>query len=183
MACTDDDFAYLRSIVLEQSSNLLDPARDYLFGSRLRALLKAKDFSSLDAMVAALRRGPERALRRLIAEAMAVNETSFFRDRAPFELMRRELLPALLRQREDCRRLRLWSAACSTGQEAYSLAMMLREDFPELRDWKTEILATDLSSEAIARARAGRYQRLEVNRGLPARSLVKFMRRVGEEWE
>lgn len=170
-------------MVLEQSSNLLDPARDYLFESRLRGLVEARSFGSLERLVAALRHRPEHGLRRAVAEAMTVNETSFFRDWVPFELIRRELLPALIRRREDGRGLRLWSAACSTGQEAYSLAMMLTEEFAQLEDWDVEILGTDFSLEAIARARAGRYRRLEVNRGLPARALVKYFRRVGEEWE
>jgi chemotaxis protein methyltransferase CheR len=183
MACTDADLAYLRAAVLEHASNTLDPARDYLFESRLRPLVKAKELASLAELVAVLRRRPDPATERRIAEAMTVKETSFFRDRAPFELMRRDLLPALVRRREGCRSLRLWSAGCSTGQEAYSLATMLKENFPELRDWKVEILGTDLAADVVARARTGRYQRLEVNRGLPERSLLKHMRRVGEEWE
>lgn len=183
MACTDADFAYLRSIVLEQSSNTLDPSRDYLFESRLHSLLQATGFETLDALVAALQQRTDPKVKRSIAEAMTVNETSFFRDRAPFELMRLQLLPALLQQRALCRRLRLWSAACSTGQEAYSLAIMLCEDFPQLREWKVEISGTDISAKVIARAQAGRYQRLEVNRGLPARYLLKYMQSVGSEWE
>lgn len=183
MRGTDADYAFLRSIVLEQSSNILDPARDYLFEPRLSGLVNARGYSSLGELVAALRRKPERALRQKIAEAMMVNETSFFRDRAPFDLMREELLPALVRGREACGRLRIWSAACSTGQEAYSLAMMLAEHFPELRSWNVEILGTDLSARAIVRARTGRYRCLDVNRGLPAHYLKKFMRQAGEEWE
>lgn len=183
MPGTEAEFAFLRTIVLEQSSNALDPARDYLFETRLNHLIEARGYSSLADMVAALRLRPERALRQKIAEAMMVHETSFFRDRTPFELMRAELLPALVRQRRDSRRLRLWSAACSTGQEAYSVAMLLAERSPELRDWDVEILGTDLSAKAIARARAGRYHCIEVNRGLPAHSLLRYMRQTGDEWE
>jgi chemotaxis protein methyltransferase CheR len=183
MACTDADFAYLRSVVFEQSSNALDVSRDYLFESRLHHLLRTTGFGTLDRLVAALRQQPDPAIKRSIAEAMTVNETSFFRDRAPFDLMQLELLPALIRQRASCRRLRLWSAACSTGQEAYSLAMLLSEHFPQLKEWKVEILGTDISAEVVARAQAGRYQRLEVNRGLPARYLLKYTQRTGDEWE
>ena len=183
MACTDADFAYLRSVVLEQSSIALDASRDYLFESRLHRLLKERGLETLESLVAALRQRSDPAIKRSIAEAMTVNETSFFRDRSPFDLMRLELLPALLRRRASSRRLRLWSAACSTGQEAYSLAMMVCEHFPELRDWDVKILGTDLSSEVVARAQAGRYQRIEVNRGLPARYLLKYMQRGGECWE
>ena len=183
MACTDADFAFLRSIVLEQSSNALEPSRDYLFESKLQDLLNQAGHETLQQLVAALRRQPNPALRRSIAEAMTVNETSFFRDRASFDLMRLELIPALIRRRESARSLRLWSAACSSGQETYSLAMMLLEYFPELRGWKVEILGTDISSEVIARAQAGRYQRIEVNRGLPARFLNKYFQPVGDEWD
>lgn len=183
MACTDADFAYLRSIVFEQSSNTLDPSRDYLFESRLHSLLQTTGFETLDGLVSALRQQKDPTVKRSIAEAMTVNETSFFRDRMPFELMRSELLPALLQRRASCRRLRLWSAACSTGQEAYSLAMMLCEYFPQLREWSVEISGTDISAKVIARAQAGRYQRIEVNRGLPARYLLKYMRSAGSEWE
>jgi chemotaxis protein methyltransferase CheR len=183
MACTDADFAYLRSIVFEHSSNALEASRDYLFEPRLQHLLRVTGFRTLDCLVAALRQQPDSAIQRSIAEAMTVNETSFFRDRVPFELMRRDLLPALIRQRASSRRLRFWSAACSTGQEAYSLAMVLAEHFPQLLDWDVEIVGTDISREMIARARQGRYRRLEVNRGLPARYLLKYMRRAGEEWE
>lgn len=183
MACTDTDFAYLRSVVYEQSANTLDASRDYLFESRLQCLLRSTGLRTLDNLVAALRRQPDHGIKRSIAEAMTINETSFFRDRAPFELLRTDLIPNLIRQRAASRHLRLWSAACSTGQEAYSLAMLLCEHFPELRDWRVEIVGTDISGKVVARAQAGRYQRLEVNRGLPARYLIKYFGRDGEEWQ
>lgn len=183
MPCTEADFAFLRSIVVERSANILDASRDYLFEPRLRYLLSATGIDSLDRLVALLRRQPNPGIEQSIAEAMTVNETGFFRDRTPFELMRLELLPALIRQRGSTRRLRLWSAACSTGQEAYSMAMLLAEHFPQLRDWQVEILGTDISFDVIARAQAGRYGRLEVNRGLPAPYLLKYMQRVGDEWQ
>jgi chemotaxis protein methyltransferase CheR len=183
MACTDADFAYLRSVVYEQSSNTLDASRDYLFESRLHPLLCATGMGTLDRLVAALRQQPDAGIKRSIAEAMTVNETSFFRDRAPFDLMQLDLLPALIERRASRRRLRLWSAACSTGQEAYSLAMMLCEHFPRLREWEVEIVGTDISADVVARAQAGSYQRIEVNRGLPARFLLKYMQRSGDEWK
>jgi chemotaxis protein methyltransferase CheR len=183
MPCTNADFAYLRSVVLEQSFNSLDASRDYLFESRLHPLLNATGLQSLDRLVEALRRQSDPALRRSVAEAMTVNETSFFRDRGPFELMRIELLPKLIRRRASTRHLRLWSAACSTGQEAYSLAMTLRENFPQIRNWKIEITGTDISASVVQRAQQGRYQRLEVNRGLPARYLIKYFQRISSEWE
>jgi chemotaxis protein methyltransferase CheR len=114
---------------------------------------------------------------------MTINETSFFRDPATFDLLREQLLPALIASRRDTRTLRFWSAASSSGQEAYSIAMLLREHFPLLAGWKIDILGTDLSAEMVERAAAGRYQRIEINRGLPARFLVKYLVRSGDEWE
>jgi chemotaxis protein methyltransferase CheR len=122
-------------------------------------------------------------LQRSVAEAMTINETSFFRDTPTFDYLRDQLLPAIIENRRDIRTLRFWSAASSSGQEAYSLAMMMREYFPLLAGWKLEIFGTDISAEMIERSSTGRYQRIEINRGLPARFLVKYLVRSGDEWE
>ncbi len=184
MACTGADFAFLRSVVFERSSNELDPSRDYLFDSRLKPIQRSFGFGSLAELVQALRRQPsDSPLKRAIAEAMTVNETSFFRDFRVFSLIQQELLPALIEKRQIVRRLRLWSAACSTGQEAYSLAIIIREHFPQLSQWQVEIAGTDISAEVARRAQEGCYQRIEINRGLPARYLVKYMQRIGDEWQ
>ena len=114
---------------------------------------------------------------------MTVNETSFFRDSRPFELLRTELLPKLIAARRKTRTLRLWSAACSTGQETYSLAMLIRENFHLLSGWKIHVEGSDISKSMVERARAGIYERIEVNRGLPARYLARYFERVGERWE
>jgi chemotaxis protein methyltransferase CheR len=180
---TSADYDFLRDIVLRSSGNRIDPSRDYLFASRLNGLLRSRGHATLEDLVAALRLQPDSRLRHFVAEAMTINETSFFRDNSPFELMRIALLPALIERRRSSRTLRLWSAASSTGQEAYSLAILLREHFPELASWKIEILGTDISSAMVERARTGRYQRIEINRGLPARFLLKYLLRVGDEWE
>src|SRR5277367_3070511 len=183
MPSTDADFAFLRSVVLEESGNVLDTSRDHLFKSRLRNLLSATGLETLDHLAASLRERRDSASRRAVAEAMTAKETSFFRDRSIFDLLQSELLPALIRRRESTRRLRLWSAACSSGQETYSLAMVLRERFTQVKDWQIEINGTDISHEMMQRAQAGRYQRSEVSRGLPARYRTKYLRPVGEERE
>jgi chemotaxis protein methyltransferase CheR len=177
------DAEYLRAVVMRTSGNLIDAARDYLFESRLQPVLRDRGFVTLDQLVAALRVDSGARLRRSVAEAMTINETSFFRDAATFDLLREELLPALIAARREKRSLRLWSAASSSGQEAYSLAMLLREHFPALAAWKIEIVGTDISAAMVERSRAGRYQRIEINRGLPARLLLKYMVRTGDEWE
>ena len=116
-------------------------------------------------------------------EALTTNETFFFRDFHPFEALRRSILPDLIARRAPARRLTIWSAACSTGQEPYSLAMLLREHFPELANgWQVSILATDLAPAVLAQARKGCYSQFEVNRGLPASYLVKYFTQRGDAW-
>ncbi|HTV13123.1 MAG TPA: protein-glutamate O-methyltransferase CheR [Acidobacteriaceae bacterium] len=181
LSALDADF--LRAVVMRNSGNHVDSARDYLFESRLQPVLRDRGFDSLEQLVAALRMDAGAHLQRSVAEAMTINETSFFRDSATFDLLRQELLPALIAARRDKRALRFWSAASSSGQEACSLAMLLREHFPALASWKVEIVGTDISAAMVDRSRAARYQRIEINRGLPARLLLKYMVRTGDEWE
>lgn len=176
------DYAYLRELVFAHSQNLLDPSHDYLFHSRLTKLLRDQGLSRIDELVNQLRIRRDAALERAIAEAMTINETSFFRDVRPFELLRTELLPKLIESRRGFRSLRFWSAACSTGQEAYSLAMLLRDSFPALAAWDVRIEGTDLCERVIERARTGVYNRIEMNRGLPARFIVRHFDHMGEQW-
>jgi chemotaxis protein methyltransferase CheR len=135
----------------------------------------------LNQLCALLGRVCDADLKRQVVEAMTTNETFFFRDPAQYEALRTVVLPALIAQRQDTRRLSFWSAASSSGQEAYSLAMMLRE--LGLADWRIKIQGTDLSTQMAERARAGRYLQIEVNRGLPVGYLVKYFTRVGLEWQ
>jgi chemotaxis protein methyltransferase CheR len=176
------DYGYLRRLVHGHSQNVLDSSRDYLFDSRLTRLLRDQGMSRLEELVDHLRRRKDPVLERAIAEAMTINETSFFRDNRPFELLRTSLLPQLIDSRRTLRTLRLWSAACSTGQEALSLAILLREHFPQLANWRIAIEGTDICAEAVERARKARYHRIEVNRGLPARFLVKYFDQEDDEW-
>lgn len=176
------DYAYLRQLVFGLSQNVLDPSRDYLFDTRLSKVLRNQGMTRLDELVRHLRSRPDPTLERAVAEAMTINETSFFRDTRPFELLRTELLPKLIETRKHTRSLRIWSAACSTGQEAYSLAMLLTEHFPMLVGWNLRIEGTDISSEVVERAQAGSYHRIEINRGLPARFVVRYFDHIGEDW-
>jgi chemotaxis protein methyltransferase CheR len=136
----------------------------------------------LDELVRKLRVQKNVALEREVAEAMTINETSFFRDLRPFDLLRQELLPKIIEGRRFHRTLRLWSGACATGQEAYSLAMLLLEHFPMLVGWNIVIEGTDICNEVVQRAQAGRYHRIEINRGLPARYVVRYFDHIGEDW-
>jgi chemotaxis protein methyltransferase CheR len=176
------DYGYLRQLVFGLSQNVLDPSRDYLFETRLTRLLRNHGMSRLDELISHLKARKNPSLERSIAEAMTINETSFFRDGRPFELLREELLPTLIESRRPLRGLRFWSAACSTGQEAYSLAMLLHEHFPTLTGWNIRIEGTDICAEVIERAQAGCYHRIEINRGLPARHIVRYFDHAGENW-
>jgi chemotaxis protein methyltransferase CheR len=176
------DYGYLRRVVFDISRNVLDSSRDYLFDTRLTRILRNRGMAHLGELVAKLRAQKNIALEHEVAEAMTINETSFFRDLRPFDLLQNDLLPKLIESRRDRRALRLWSAACATGQEPYSLAMLLLDRFPLLAGWKIVIEGTDIASEAIERARAGAYHRIEINRGLPARYLVRFFDHRGEDW-
>jgi chemotaxis protein methyltransferase CheR len=176
------DYSYLRQLVFEVSQNVLDPSRDYLFETRLAKLLRNQGMIHVEELIQHLRLKRDPALERSVAEAMTINETSFFRDSRPFELLRTELLPALIEARRNTRTLRIWSAACSTGQEAYSTAMLLSEHFPQLAAWNIKIEGTDISSEVVHRCQAATYHRIEMNRGLPARNIVRFFDHHGEDW-
>jgi chemotaxis protein methyltransferase CheR len=183
MACSDSDYEYLRGLVMVESANLIDPSRNSLFDARLKPIARQSGAANLEDFVKMLKAGKPAHLHRAVAEAMTVNETSFFRDIAPFAMLREVIFPQLLEQQMQKRQLRIWSAASSTGQEAYSLAMAVTEYFPDLTQWDVKIIGTDISRHVVDYAQRGRYRRLEVNRGLPARMLLKYMTRDGEEWE
>ena len=176
------DYGFLRELVFGLTRNVLDPSRDYLFETRLSKLLRNQGMNRLEELVRRLRASRNPALENSVAEAMTINETSFFRDVRPFDLLRTELLPKIVENRRFKRSLRFWSAACSTGQEAYSLAMMVLEHFPMLAGWDIRIEGTDICADVVAHASAGRYQRIEINRGLPARFVVRYFDHEGEHW-
>jgi chemotaxis protein methyltransferase CheR len=176
------DYGYLRQLVFGHSQNVLDPSRDYLFDTRLTKVLLNQGMTQLEELVHHLKMRKDPALERAIAEAMTINETSFFRDGRPFELLRTELLPKLIETRCYLHNLRIWSAACSTGQEAYSMAMLLTEHFPLLAGWNIRIEGTDICNEVVEKAQSGCYHRIEINRGLPARFIVRYFDHAGEDW-
>jgi chemotaxis protein methyltransferase CheR len=178
-AVTPADFEYVRGLVHAQSALALADGKEYLVEARLRPIVKREGLASVAALVGQLRQGSA-DLRTDVVEAMATNETSFFRDVRPFDLLRDQIIPAVLRDRPGGG-IRIWSAGTSTGQEAYSLAMLLLEHFPRVSP--ASILATDLGHDVLERARSGSFSQLEVNRGLPAALLVRYFRRHGLRWE
>jgi chemotaxis protein methyltransferase CheR len=178
------DFDLVRAVVRSGSGIVLEDGKGYLVQARLDALSRRLGFDSTAGLLAELRRtGPRDPLRGRVVEAMTTNETSFFRDVHPFDALRTTVLPDLIARRARERTLRIWCAAASTGQEPYSLALLLREHFADkLAGWEVRLLATDLSAEVLDRARGGRYAQIEVNRGLPVTLLVKYFTRDGSEW-
>lgn len=176
-----ENYRFLQEHVYSRSGIVLEQDKHYLFESRLGPIVKQHGLGSIDDLCALIRATSNREVGLQVAEAMTTNETYFFRDPAHYEAFRTVLLPRLRELRRETRMLRFWSAAASTGQEAYSLAMLLLEE--GLGDWNIQILGTDFSSHVLERARAGRYQQIEVNRGLPARLLLKYFKRAGVEWQ
>jgi chemotaxis protein methyltransferase CheR len=177
-----DDYRFLSALLLEGDGLSLGEGKDYLLESRLVPVAVAAGHGDLDTLVRALRQKRDPKLTRTVCEAMTTNETSFFRDGAPFTFLRDTVLPELVAARQRQRSLRIWCAAASTGQEPYSIAMVLALLTPSLADWQVEILATDYASEILARARAGTYNQFEVQRGLPITHLVRFFTQADSGW-
>lgn len=176
------DFDYLAALLKERSGLIITPDKTYLLDARLMPIARANKLASLEQLIGEMRSTRSEPLIGACVDAMTTNETSFFRDRHPFEAMKKEILPALIQRRAAQKQLRIWSAACSTGQEAYSLAMMLRDDFPMLSSWRIEIVGTDISPSVVSRAKDGAYSTFEVQRGLPIQLLVKHFEQTGEQW-
>ncbi len=182
MTLTQADFDYVRHLVRDQSAIVLEQEKHYLVEARLARLAQREGLGSVPELLGRLRRKADETLTTKVVEAMTTTETYFFRDHKPFEALRREILPALAAARASTRRLRIWSAACSTGQEPYSLAIVLHEFFTGRPGWDIQILATDINSDVLAQAREGCYGQLEVNRGLPASLLVRYFEHCGSQW-
>lgn len=184
MSISKTDFDYVSELAYSQAALVIEPGKEYLVETRLAPLAEQAGCASLAEYIKQLRSEPRvNGVHHRAVEALATNETFFFRDYHPFEALRRFILPPLLEKRSAARSLSIWSAACSTGQEPYSLAMLLREHFPQLaKDWNVSILATDLSPSILEQARAGRYSQFEVNRGLPAGYLVKYFTQRDGSW-
>ena len=179
-AHTAESLRFLAAWVHRESGIALDQDKNYLLEARLLPITEELQLESLDALCAALRNDRSPALKKKIVEAMTTHETFFFRDASFFDALRNDVLPQLIGRRQTSRTLHVWSAATSSGQEAYSLAMLLLE--MGLDNWHVRVLGTDLSEQILLKAREGLYAQMEVNRGLPARCLVRYFDRCGIDW-
>jgi chemotaxis protein methyltransferase CheR len=176
-----DNYAFLQGYLYRESGIVLDADKHYLIEARLLPLIRSAKLASLDLLCQQVRAGASAATGRSVIDAMTTNETLFFRDPAQYDALKTTIVPALVGQRRTGRFLRFWSAACSSGQESYSLIMQLLE--MGLGDWTIEVLGTDLSEHILGRARAGRFMQIEVNRGLPLSHLIKYFVQHGIDWQ
>ncbi|MDO9499508.1 protein-glutamate O-methyltransferase CheR [Falsiroseomonas sp.] len=177
----NEEFAEIAGVVRRRSGIVLTSDKAYLLETRLGPILSRFKLPSLSALGQKLRQRPDEVLERAVVEALTTHESSFFRDGKPFEHLAK-ILPRLISSRSPGAPLRIWSAACSTGQEPFSIAMLVADALGGRTDCKVEILATDISAEILQRARLGVFTQFEVQRGLPIRSLVKHFRQDGAKW-
>ncbi len=180
MTLSQTEFAFVSTLVRREASIVLAPGKEYLVEARLIPVARAVGAASVNEFLAELQRRPNPAHQRKIIDALTTNETSWFRDREPFAALTDVVLPELIKARAAARKVRFWSAASSSGQEAYSLAITLQETLPA--GWSYEIMGTDISTEMVKRAEAAEYSQVEINRGLPASQLVQYFERAGAHW-
>jgi chemotaxis protein methyltransferase CheR len=180
---TPHDFDFLRRMLKERSGLVLSAEKDYLLESRLLPLARRHGMTSLGELATRLRQPGSASLAIAVTEAMTTNETFFFRDRIPFDHLRDTVIPALVAARSREKRIRIWCTAAASGQEPYSIAMLLKALGGQLNGFRVDIVATDLSADVIDRAKAGIYSQFEVQRGLPIQLLVKYFIKSGDAWE
>lgn len=177
-----EDFEFLAGMLKERSGLMLTPDKVYLLESRLTPLARKRGLDTLDALIQKLKFSREEGLLKDVTEAMTTNESFFFRDNTPFDLFKNHVLPAMEKSRAPQKRLRIWCAAASTGQEPYSLAILLRENWMKWQNWRIEIVGTDICTQVLEKAKAGTYSQFEVQRGLPIQMLIKYFTQEGDTW-
>ena len=179
---SQNDFNFYQALLKEKSGLALTEAKTYLLSSRLTPVATSLGYASLEDFTKDMRSGKDPSLSAAAVEAMTTNETSFFRDTKPFETFK-TLLPEIMQSREIHKKIRIWSAACSSGQEAYSIAMTLDEFFADKPGWQYEIVGTDISESMLEQARRGEYSQFEIQRGLTIQAMVKYFDQSGTKWK
>ncbi|MFH1301267.1 MAG: protein-glutamate O-methyltransferase CheR [Planctomycetota bacterium] len=178
-----EDYKYITKFLLDTTGLSLGENKEYLLEARLIPIAQAHGMNGIQDLVLSLRSRLDKNLEKEIMEAMTTNESSFFRDRRPFDELKTAILPDIIADRKMTQKLRIWCAACSNGQEPYSIVMVLREHFPELANWNIQIMATDLCTKALNRAEMGVYSQFEVQRGLPVQLLMKYFEQCEQGWK
>lgn len=176
------DFEYFCNLIKDRSGIVLSPEKAYLVENRLAPIARQHEHADVPELLRAIRSSRDETLLREVTDALTTNESFFFRDKKPFDNFRQIMLPHILETRASRRRLRIWCAACSSGQEPYSLAMILKEMGAAFDGWRIEIVATDISHDILDRAKAGVFSQFEVQRGLPAKMLVNYFEKNGDNW-
>ena len=177
-----EDFNFICTLIKQRSGLVLTEEKSYLLESRLMPVARKHGLQGLDELIGNIRTRKEESMIVEVTEAMTTNESFFFRDNKPFDLLRDEVLPPILEERADKKHLRIWCAAASSGQEPYSIAIVLKELGAKLAGWKIDILGTDISNDIIDKARSGVYTQFEVQRGMPIQLLLKYFDKVDESW-
>ena len=180
---TPEEFSYLAAFLKKESGLIVSENKGYLIESRLLPIARDLGLENLSELVAKMRNNGPRSLLDDVTEAMTTNESFFFRDNTPFDLFKNHVLPAMEKSRGTQKRLRIWCAAASTGQEPYSLAILLRENWIKWQNWKIEIVGTDICTQVLDKAKAGTYSQFEVQRGLPIQMLIKYFTQEGDTWK
>ena len=175
-------FSYISSLVRRKSAIILEGEKAYLVESRLTPVVREMGLLNISELVAELQKPGSQTLNQRVVEAMTTNETSFFRDIHPFNALKDKILPGLIQRRSKEKAITIWSNACSSGQEPYTIAMILAEHFPMLKNWKVRLISSDLSNRILDKARLGCFNQTEVNRGLPMNFLLKYFTKDGNKW-
>jgi chemotaxis protein methyltransferase CheR len=178
-----EDFAFLRDLVMKEAAIVLEPGKEYLATSRLDPVARKEGLEGIPGLVRALRSPAASKLREAVIDAMTTNETLWFRDAHPFETLQTTIMPDLIAKRAATRTIDIWCAAASTGQEPYTIAMILKDAFPQLNGWRIRILGTDISPSALEKAHLGTYSQMEMGRGLPAKYMVNYFTRQGVNYQ
>lgn len=177
-----EHFSFISDLVKQHSCIVLEAGKEYLVEARLTRLAIRENYASIDQLILELKQKPFGSLHKKVVDAMTTNETYFFRDVKPFDLLKNHVIGNLIHERRNEKKLAIWSAACSTGQEIYSIAILLKEYFPELAGWNVFLLASDISSQVLEKAKAGVYSPLEIGRGLPVELLHKYFDKKDGNW-
>jgi chemotaxis protein methyltransferase CheR len=176
-------FDYIAKLVRDRSAIVLESSKAYLVESRLSPIARECGLETIGKLIEKLQEPNSQGLTQKVVDAMTTNETSFFRDLHPFQALKTDILPNLIKARASERVLNIWSNACSSGQEVYSIAMLIKENFPELAGWKVRLVASDLSTKILDKAKAGVFTQTEINRGLPMPLLLKYFGKQGIQWK
>jgi len=181
-ALDPQSFSYISSLVRRKSAIILEGEKAYLVESRLTPMVRELGLLNISDLVTELQKPGSQGLNQRVVEAMTTNETSFFRDIHPFNALRDKILPGLIQRRSKEKAITIWSNACSSGQEPYTIAMILAEHFPMLKNWKVRLVSSDLSNRILDKARLGCFNQTEINRGLPMNFLLKYFTKDGSKW-